>query len=175
MLQTTRKDRSHTHPQSLHPLFHVTPFANDSASNSRSACWKYFAVSTPCYIVCQISPHQRTTYSPYLVVIHKVEHGHNVQEDTSISRVPRSHTLHVVCELGGAVQRLAALDPVDHLPHVLVDFSLVFCHAVESHCAILISFRSSQSVLKLPVQLPGCRISLRSGYATYLLIFGRTA
>ena len=92
-----------TLPQPLHPLFHVTPFANDSASNSRSACWKYFAVSTPCYKTRQIPSRVLTLCSTYLVVVYKVEHGHNVQKDTSISRVPRSHTLHVVCELGGCL------------------------------------------------------------------------
>jgi len=120
--------------QPLHPLFHVTPFANDSASNSRSACWKYFAVSTPCYVPCQTPPPQHTLESTYLVMVYKVEHGHDVQKDTSISRVPCSHTLHVVCELCSAVKWLASLNPVNHLAHVLVNFPLVFRHAVESHC-----------------------------------------
>jgi len=82
---------------------------------------------------------QRTLCSTYLVVVHKVEHGHDVQKHAGISRVPRRHTLHIVRELCGSVQRLAALNPIDHLAHVLVDFPLVFCHAVESHCVRSIS------------------------------------
>lgn len=75
-----------------------------------------------------------STLQTHLVMIDKIKHGHHVQKDTRVPRVARRHALHVVCELGGAVDLLARFDAVHHFAHVAVDFALVFCYAVEADC-----------------------------------------
>ena len=69
-----------------------------------------------------------------LVVVYKVEPGHHVDPNARVAGLARSNTLHVLGELGGAVELLAALDFVDHFTHVHVDFAAVFGEAVEAVC-----------------------------------------
>lgn len=78
-------------------------------------------------------PSSRPAPLTHLIVVHKVEHWHDVQEDARVPRVARRDALHVVRELRLAVQRLALLDLVNHLPHVHIDLALVLRQAVETH------------------------------------------
>jgi len=69
-----------------------------------------------------------------LVVVDKVEPGHHVDPNARVAGLARGDALHVLGELGGTVQFLAALDLVDHFAHVHVDFAAVFGEAVEAVC-----------------------------------------
>lgn len=69
-----------------------------------------------------------------LVVVDKVEPGHHVDPDTRVAGLTRGNTLHVLGQLALAVELLAALDLVDHLAHVHVDFTAVLGEAVETVC-----------------------------------------
>lgn len=67
-----------------------------------------------------------------LVVVDKVEPGHHVDPDTRVAGLTRGNALHVLGQLALAVELLAALDLVDHLAHVHVDFATVLGEAVET-------------------------------------------
>lgn len=69
-----------------------------------------------------------------LVVVDKVEPGDGIEEGGGVPRLPRRDALHVWAQRAHAVQWLAALDLVDHLPHVHLDLPCVLAHAVEPHC-----------------------------------------
>lgn len=57
----------------------------------------------------------------------------NMCEDTRISRIPVCNSLHVLADLGHAIEGLAFLDLVDHLPHIHLDFTAVLAGTVETH------------------------------------------
>ena len=67
-----------------------------------------------------------------LVVVDKVEPRHDVDEGPGVATLSRRHTLHVLGQLRGAVQRLAALDFIRHLAHIFVDLAAVLREAVEA-------------------------------------------
>lgn len=72
-------------------------------------------------------------------MVDEVEPRHVVDPDTSISALSACNTLHVLGELTGAVDGLAALDLGDHLAHVHVNLTAVLGEAVETVCLPLIS------------------------------------
>jgi hypothetical protein len=67
-------------------------------------------------------------------VVDEVGPHHNVCESSCVSRVPVCDALHVLGHLGGAVERLALLDLVDHFPHVHLDLAAVLAGSVEATC-----------------------------------------
>lgn len=67
-------------------------------------------------------------------MIHKVEPGHDVDEDAAVSALPACYPLHILRQLALAVQRLALFDLVDHFAHVEVDLAAVLGEAVEAVC-----------------------------------------
>lgn len=73
-----------------------------------------------------------------LVVVDKVEPRHHVDPDTGVAGLTRGSALHVLGQLALAVELLAALDLVDHLAHVHVDFATVLGEAVETVCFVTV-------------------------------------
>jgi hypothetical protein len=69
-------------------------------------------------------------------VVDKVWPWENVRERCRVSRVPVRNALHVLGHLGRAVERLALLDLVDHLPHIHLDLAAVFTGSVEAHYSV---------------------------------------
>jgi hypothetical protein len=67
-----------------------------------------------------------------LVVVHKVEPGHAVHEQSRVAALAGGHTLHMGGQTALSVQRLAGLDLGHHLLHVEVDLARVLRHAVEA-------------------------------------------
>jgi hypothetical protein len=67
-------------------------------------------------------------------VVDEVGPHHNVSESACVSRVPVCNALHVLGHLGGAVERLALLDLVNHFPHVHLDLAAVLAGSVEAAC-----------------------------------------
>jgi hypothetical protein len=72
-------------------------------------------------------------------VVDKVGPQEDVAESGCVSRVPVCDTLHVFGHLGGAVEGLALLDLVDHLPHVHLDLAAVLADSVETACRRLVT------------------------------------
>jgi hypothetical protein len=69
-----------------------------------------------------------------LIMIHKVKPRNHMQKQPRISRVSARHALHIWCRSAVSIQRFSFLDFGDHLLHIHLDFSSIFCEAVESHC-----------------------------------------
>jgi len=68
-------------------------------------------------------------------VMNEVGPRQHVGKGGRVARVPVGNALHILGHFGRAVQRLAALDLVDHLTHVHVDLAAVLAGAVEARCA----------------------------------------
>lgn len=69
-------------------------------------------------------------------VVDEVGPRQDVGECGCVARVPVGNALHVLGHLCGAVQRLATLDLVDHLAHVLLNLAAVLARAVEAGCLV---------------------------------------
>lgn len=76
-----------------------------------------------------------------LVVVDNIDPRKNVDKQLGVPRVSGSHALDIRRKLGMAVQRLALLHLVNHLPHIHVHFPRVLGEPVEALC-----FRSVQSI-----------------------------
>jgi hypothetical protein len=72
-------------------------------------------------------------------VVDKVGPHHDVCESSCVPRVPVCNALHVLGHLGGAVERLALLDLVDHLPHIHLNLAAVLTGAVKAACPLSVS------------------------------------
>lgn len=88
-----------------------------------------------------------------LVMIHKVEPRQHPHEQAAVPALPRRHALHVRRQLRLSVERLPALDLVDHLAHVHLDFAAVLGGAVEAHCS------SSAPCPYFPINPPSIDVS----------------
>lgn len=70
-----------------------------------------------------------------LIVVDDVDPWQDVDEQLRVPRVPSSHTLEIGRHLGFAVQGLALLHLVNHLPHIHLDFPGVLGESVETLCS----------------------------------------
>lgn len=73
----------------------------------------------------------------HLLMIHKVEHGDDMQHLLRICRCPRRHTLKIRVEPGYSIQRLLVLDLLYHLLHVHLNFPCILRPSPKTHCPVL--------------------------------------
>lgn len=67
-------------------------------------------------------------------MVDNVDPRENVDEQLGVSRVPSCHSLDIVRHLRSAVQGLALLHLIDHLPHIHFDLPGIFREPVETFC-----------------------------------------
>lgn len=111
-----------------------------------------------------------------LVVVDEVEPRDGIEEGGRVPRLPCRDALHVWAQRAHAVEGLAALDLVDHLPHVQLDLSCVLSHAVESYCEVRLSASVrfvTPRARPADVATPPLACVLSGWVSTYGLIVGR--
>jgi hypothetical protein len=67
-------------------------------------------------------------------MVYKICPRQNVPQKRRVSAVPGRNALHIWCQIAASVERLPFLDLIHHLAHIHLDFSVVFCPAIESYC-----------------------------------------
>lgn len=69
----------------------------------------------------------------YLIVIYEICPWQDMTQQGRVSAVPCRNALHVWCQVTVSIKWLPLLDFIYHLPHIHLDFSVIFLPAVEPY------------------------------------------